>query len=122
MFEYVNLLNLELHSLLVLVDSTADTFILNRNLSPGGYIELADICFPIQVIDESLPSDSALYIWSDLMLEATQKAGSPINSARWYKSQLEIAGFRNVVEQKYVWPHNSWAKGQKVKELGKYTS
>jgi hypothetical protein len=89
-----------------------------RNLTPGGYLEVADICFPVQVDDASLHNESALRKWSDLMLEATQKAGSPINSAKLYKSQLEIAGFCNVVEVQYKWPQNSWPANKHLKELG----
>ena len=32
-------------------------------LAPGGWIELADICFPVQADDDSLPTDSALRKW-----------------------------------------------------------
>jgi hypothetical protein len=65
-------------------------------LNPGGFVELADICFPVQAIDDSLRSDSPLRKWSNLMLEATQKAGCPMDSARFYQAQLETAGFINV--------------------------
>jgi hypothetical protein len=94
------------------------TLIINRKLAPGGFIEVADICFPVQVDDESLQTDSALRKWSDLMLDASQKAGSSMNSARLYKSQLEVAGFTNVVEVQHKWPQNTWPKDKKFKELG----
>jgi hypothetical protein len=93
---------------------------INRNLAPGGYIELADICFPVQADDKSLKSDSALRKWSNLMLEAAQKAGSPINSAQLYKAQLEATGFCNVVEIQYKWPQNRWPKDKTLKTLGMY--
>ena len=32
-------------------------------LQPGGWIELADICFPVHADDDSLPQDSALRKW-----------------------------------------------------------
>lgn len=35
-----------------------------ENLTPEGWIELADICFPVQDDDDSLPADSALKRWS----------------------------------------------------------
>ncbi|KAH8651602.1 S-adenosyl-L-methionine-dependent methyltransferase [Tricladium varicosporioides] len=89
-----------------------------KNLTPGGYIELADICFPVQVDDKSLLADSMLRKWSDLMLDASLKAQRPINSAKFYKLQLETAGFTNVVEVQYRWPQNRWPKGAKFKELG----
>jgi hypothetical protein len=92
--------------------------ILDRNLTPGGYIELADICYPVQADDGSLPAESVLCKWSNLILEGTKRAGRPINSAKFYKSQLETAGFTNVVEVIYMWPQNRWPKDAKFKELG----
>jgi hypothetical protein len=98
--------------------SLVHPLILDRNLTPGGYIELADICFPVQADDGSLPAESVLCKWSDLILEGTKRAGRPINSAKFYKSQLETAGFTNVVEVIYMWPQNRWPKDAKFKELG----
>ena len=92
---------------------------MTSNLNPGGYIELADICFPVETIDDSLPVDSALRDWSDLMLMASQQAGIPINSAALYKSQLEAAGFKNIVELRFKWPQGRWPKDSKYEELGK---
>jgi hypothetical protein len=91
---------------------------ISRYLTPGGWIEVADLCFPIQVEDDTLPPDSALKKWSDLALEATIKARRPINSAKDYKKQMEEAGFTNIVETKYKWPQNRWPKDPKYKELG----
>lgn len=45
-------------------------------------------------------------------------AGRPINSSKFYKSQLETAGFSNVVEVIYMWPQNRYPKDAKFKELG----
>ncbi|KAF8855637.1 S-adenosyl-L-methionine-dependent methyltransferase [Acephala macrosclerotiorum] len=90
-------------------------------LTPGGYIELADACFPILTDDQTLPTDSALLKWSRLILEAGEKIGRPTNSAASYKLQLENAGFVNVVEFRYKWPLNRWPKDAKSKELGMWT-
>jgi hypothetical protein len=57
-------------------------------------------------------------MWSSLILEASNKLGRPVDSAKGYKSQLEEAGFTNVVETKYKWPQNRWPKDPKFKELG----
>jgi hypothetical protein len=90
----------------------------NRSLTPGGFIELADICLPIEADDDSLPADSPLKKWSAFFLDATKKLGAPINSAKSYKTQLEAAGFINIVEVKYKWPQNHWPKNKKFKEIG----
>jgi len=92
----------------------------DRNLTPGGYIELAEICFPVRTDDQTLPTDSALERWSYLILEAGEKIGRPTNNAASYKVQLQDAGFVNVVEVRHKWPQNQWPKNPKYKELGKF--
>ncbi len=88
------------------------------NLTPGGYMELADICFPIRVDDDSFPENSALQKWSRIILDGTVKAGRPINSCLNYRAQMEEAGFVNVVQVEYRWPQNPWPKDSKFKRLG----
>ncbi|RDW77820.1 hypothetical protein BP6252_05873 [Coleophoma cylindrospora] len=88
------------------------------NLNPGGYIELADSCFPMRTDDNSFPPDSALKKWCDLLVEGCAAVGRPIDSAMHYKSQLEAAGFVNVVEVQYRWPMGRWPTDKKAKELG----
>jgi hypothetical protein len=90
----------------------------NRNLTPGGFIEVADICPPIEADDDSVPADSPLRKWCAFCVEASIKAGAPMNSAKSYKTQLEAAGFINVVEVKDKWPQNRWPKDRKYKEIG----
>jgi hypothetical protein len=90
----------------------------NRSLTPGGFIEVVDICFPLETDDNSVPADSALRKWAALVLESTAKLGARMDSAKSYKTQLEAAGFIGVVEVKYKWPQNHWPKNQKYKEIG----
>jgi hypothetical protein len=89
-----------------------------RNLNPGGWIELADISFPLESDDDTLPADSALKRWNDLSLEASYALGRPLNSAEFYAEQMAAAGFRNIVAYKHKWPQNSWPKDRKYKEMG----
>ena len=84
-------------------------------------MELADVCFPVLTDDDSFPVDCALKKWSELLLEATIKAGRPIDSARSYKSQMEAAGFTGVTEVQYKWPQNRWPRNKRFKELGVYS-
>ncbi|GAB1318277.1 S-adenosyl-L-methionine-dependent methyltransferase [Madurella fahalii] len=91
------------------------------HLLPGGHIELCDVAFPLVSDDGTLAEDSALKRWSSLVLEATAKFGSPLNSALKYKEQLADAGFRDVVQIEYKWPSNPWPKDRKFKELGAWS-
>merc|ERR1712093_460683 len=92
-----------------------------RHMTPGGYIEMADICFPVEFVDDTMPEDSALKKWAGLILDGTRTIGRPIDSAKKYKEQLEKAGFVNVVEQKFTWPQNRWPKEKKMKEIGAWS-
>lgn len=93
-----------------------------RNLAPGGYIEVVDYNYPFRVDDNSLPTNSALQKWTQLMLEGCAKAGRPIDVAQTFKKQLEDMGFTDVVETQYKWPGNRWPKDPKYKELGMTSS
>ncbi|CZR56285.1 related to methyltransferase [Phialocephala subalpina] len=86
--------------------------------SPGGYIELSDSVFPCECDDNSVTPSSALLRWSTLLLEASQKLGRDIDSAKRYKAQLEAAGYVDVIELVHYWPMNRWPKDPKFKELG----
>ncbi|KAF9766068.1 hypothetical protein IL306_001559 [Fusarium sp. DS 682] len=88
------------------------------HLNPGGWIEIVDILPPTSD-DGTMSPDSALYEWSKLLLEATEKMGRPFGETTSYKSQMEAAGFQNVTQRVYKWPQNRWPKDQKYKDLGK---
>ncbi|KAL8357282.1 hypothetical protein RB598_002225 [Gaeumannomyces tritici] len=92
-----------------------------ENLSPGGWIELLDPVSPIYCDDGTLPKDSAIYRWSNLLAEAAAKLGSRLDSGLTYKDQLLDAGFTNVVQTTYKWPINAWPKDPKHKELGAWS-
>ncbi|KAL8362981.1 hypothetical protein RB601_008989 [Gaeumannomyces tritici] len=92
-----------------------------ENLSPGGWIELLDPVSPIYCDDGTLPKDSAIYRWSNLLAEAAAKLGSRLDSSLTYKDQLLDAGFTNVVQTTYKWPINAWPKDPKHKELGAWS-
>ncbi|PQE04753.1 hypothetical protein CJF30_00004545 [Rutstroemia sp. NJR-2017a BBW] len=89
-----------------------------NNMTPGGWVELLDICLPFESADDTLKKDSPLFKWSQLLLEGSVKAGRDLNSCLKYKEQLTKRGFVNVTETIYKWPCNKWPKDAKAKELG----
>jgi len=89
-----------------------------RNLNPGGWIEILDPCGPGRSDDGTLPEDSALARWNRLFLEASIKAGAPMDIAESYKDFLVEAGFVNVVAVEYKWPVGPWPKEKDAKLLG----
>lgn len=89
-----------------------------ENLTPGGWLQLADGVFPIRSDDGTMTESSAVLKWARLFTEALSLAGQRIDSALQYKEQLEAAGFVDVEEVVYKWPSNQWPKDRKLKEIG----
>ncbi|KAF4454183.1 hypothetical protein F53441_3183 [Fusarium austroafricanum] len=90
------------------------------HLNPGGWIEVVDILPPTSD-DGTMSPNTALYKWSNLLLESTEKMGRPFRGTVSYKSQMEEAGYKNVTQRDYKWPQNRWPKDPKYKELGSWT-
>ncbi|KAM0554004.1 hypothetical protein ACHAPJ_007079 [Fusarium lateritium] len=90
----------------------------NRNLNPGGRIELIDIIYPLLSDDGSLGKDSALSKWSGMIHDIFTKNGRPMDSALGYKDQLQAAGYIDINIVKRKWPLNRWPKDPKHKQIG----
>ncbi|ROT42580.1 S-adenosyl-L-methionine-dependent methyltransferase [Sodiomyces alkalinus F11] len=93
-----------------------------ENLTPGGFIEVTDIVFPVASDDNTIPPDSDFRRWSDLLLESAARVGRPIDSADHYPTQLAEAGFVNIVKKRFKWPQNPWPRSSKYRELGAWTT
>ena len=65
-----------------------------------------------------MAKDSKLLEWNRLLVEASKKLGSPLNSALNYKQQLKDAGFVNIVQHEFKWPSNDWPRDKDAKQLG----
>lgn len=74
-----------------------------RNLNPGGYIEVWDMCLLPQLSEFSVKAPSFIR-WSEMIIDASKKHGRTMDNIKSCKSQLEAAGFENVVEKPYTWP------------------
>jgi hypothetical protein len=88
-------------------------------LTPGGYFEVQDFVVPFEFIGEP-PTESLLYKWFQIISEGTAKLGRPWTNVPKYKQWFEEIGFEDVVEKKYYWPINAWAKGKYYKQLSVY--
>jgi hypothetical protein len=87
-------------------------------LNPGGYLEVVDIVYPLHCDDGTLPEDSALLKWSNIMLDNMEKIQRPIASAKEYPEQLAELGFTDIKKTICKWPTNGWPKDAKHKEMG----
>lgn len=89
-----------------------------EGLSPGGWIECQDICFPLRCDDGTVKEDSYINQWSQQMIKSTSIFGRTGESASMYKQQMTDAGFVNVTEVIYKWPMNRWPADAHYKDLG----
>jgi len=89
-----------------------------RNITPGGWLELCDTVNPVACDDGTLPPDSALVKWNQLLVEASKKLGATLDCSLHYREWMIAEGFTNVVQVNYKWPINSWPKDPKYKNLG----
>ncbi|KAK3997765.1 S-adenosyl-L-methionine-dependent methyltransferase [Cladorrhinum sp. PSN332] len=89
-------------------------------LTPNGITEVHDIDFVIRCDDGTLPPDSALVRWHDLMHEAAKTAGFPLDAISSVPEMMKDAGYQNVVSKQVKWPINMWPREPKYKELGKW--
>ena len=74
--------------------------------------------FPVQCDDDTMPADSALKKWSDLLLDVGKKIGRDLDAAKSYKEEMEKVGYTDIGVRVDVWPMNQWPKGAKNKEIG----
>lgn len=86
---------------------------------PGGYFELQDGHFPLLYATPP-PENCALKRWMDLILQGTTFTGRPWTNVPKYARWMREAGFEDVVERKFYWPCNTWARGAYYKRIGAY--
>lgn len=91
-----------------------------RQLNPGGVIEIQDIVYPCKSDDGSVTKDQPIYRWSKIVADGFASMGRPVDTALGYRSQLEEAGFTNIVCHTHKWPLNRWPKDEKYKEIGMF--
>lgn len=80
-----------------------------------------DFTLPYESDDRTLTPDNPVYRASALCVDAAEAGGRPNNLAPHYKSYFESVGFVDVVERRFKWPLNDWAKDPYYKEIGIWT-
>ncbi|KAL0933766.1 uncharacterized protein CTRU02_210565 [Colletotrichum truncatum] len=89
-------------------------------LTPGGWLEVADLILPLSCDDGSVPKDSHLYRWHNLLEEAAEKMGRPMVGLVQETAKMKEVGFTNITTTKCIFPLNSWPKDEKLREIGKW--
>lgn len=74
--------------------------------------------YPFQCDDDSMPKDSALREWSQLVVEGCAKSGRRVDVAPTFGTSLEQAGYIDVKLVVTYLPSNTWPMDKRHKELG----
>ncbi|KAK2734420.1 methyltransferase domain-containing protein [Colletotrichum kahawae] len=90
------------------------------NVAPGGYLELQEAEMAFLSDDKTLPTDSALVRFAELLRGAGAKFGRNFVVASELKDLMIDVGFENVTLSKYKWPLGTWPKDPNFKELGMF--
>lgn len=90
-----------------------------RSLAPGGYLEMQDMIFPFEFLGDP-PTECAYYKWLQIINNGAAKLGRPWNNVQHYKRWMQDIGFEDVVEKRFYWPLNPWAKGDFYKHISAF--
>ncbi|KAF6790741.1 hypothetical protein CSOJ01_14474 [Colletotrichum sojae] len=91
-----------------------------KALSTGGWFEVGSLMMPMGCDDGTVPKNSALARWHDLLTEATAKIGRLYTAIATHTKEMEEAGFVNVKHKDFIWPLNSWPKDEHLSEIGRW--
>lgn len=81
------------------------------------YFEMQDAYLKPHSIDGPI-DDMAVAKWNATIIEGAKKLGRDWHCVPHYKRWFEEVGFEVVVERRFYWPSNPWAKGKKMKTIG----
>jgi hypothetical protein len=87
------------------------------SLKPGGWMEMQDVLFDYESIDDS-GINTAIKAWNTKLHEGARRIGRDWRCTKDYARWMQEAGFECVVERHFAWPSNTWPKGRKQKLLG----
>lgn len=92
-----------------------------RCLKPGGWIEHVDFSLEAKAGDDSLPKDSPLRTWADVLIRAGDKMGRTFRVIDESRNMQLIrgAGFLRVRERRLKLPLGEWHGDAKWKTIGK---
>ncbi|KAN0116888.1 S-adenosyl-L-methionine-dependent methyltransferase [Hyaloscypha variabilis] len=88
------------------------------HLKPGGWCEFKDWDFTLHSTDNSLPPDSNILKYHQLLFKASDIMHRDWKPGAHLKKWVEEAGFENVEEQVLVVPIGTWPKDKHYKEIG----
>jgi SAM-dependent methyltransferase len=91
-----------------------------RALKPGGYFELSGSLPVISSDDGTHIPNSAFEEMAQVYFDMGDRIGASGKAPLSWKTQLEEAGFENVVEKVLKIPTNPWPKDPRMKKIGAF--
>ncbi|KAJ0379795.1 hypothetical protein COL26b_001946 [Colletotrichum chrysophilum] len=91
------------------------------NITPGGYLELQEAEMAFLSDYDTLPADSALVRFGELLRGAGTKFGRNFVVASELKELMADVGFEDVTLSKYKWPLGTWPKDPHFKDIGMFS-
>lgn len=89
-----------------------------RALKPGGWIEIVEMHVIPSSHDDSLPANSQIMEFYNVLAEIGTKIGIDLAVAQKFKAMMTKAGFEDVTEEVFDLPLGDWPEGRRMKEVG----
>ncbi|KAL9045181.1 MAG: hypothetical protein Q9206_007326 [Seirophora lacunosa] len=90
------------------------------HLTPGGYIEQAELNPVLKSDDGSIVPGDLLDQCGILAAQAGESLGKTLLVEKSMQDDIARAGFTDVVKTTYKWPIGAWSNDARLKELGKW--
>ncbi|KAL9015788.1 MAG: hypothetical protein Q9185_006823 [Variospora sp. 1 TL-2023] len=90
------------------------------HLTPGSYIEQAELNPVLKSDDGSIVPGDVLDQCGTLAVQAGISLGSSLEVEKSMQDDIARAGFTEVVKTTYKWPVGAWSNDPRLKELGKW--
>lgn len=91
-----------------------------RHLTPGGWIEQAEINPKCRSATDPFPPDSMWIECGTLATECGELFGKTMFIEETMTSLIEQAGFVDVIEKRFRWPFGTWAEDKRLKDIGRW--
>ncbi|OJJ42564.1 hypothetical protein ASPZODRAFT_20334 [Penicilliopsis zonata CBS 506.65] len=92
-----------------------------NNIKSGGYFELQAFTVKVYSDDGSLEERGPFTVqMCELIAQAGEKFGKPMQNMDTWPAALEAAGFLDVKTQVFKVPFSPWPKDEKQKNIGRY--
>jgi len=89
-----------------------------RTLKPGGWIEIVELHVIPSSYDNSLPQNSQIQAFYDVLAEVGQSIGIDLAVAQKFRGMLESAGYAEVTESVLDLPLGGWMRDRRMHEVG----